>query len=87
MSAPTVTRVLVVSPRHLPPDRVLAGTIPLPHVRDVTHHCGLAPEWGPRTRWPCASPGERPTVTGWSCTGSAATAPRSPSTSTPSPRR
>lgn len=47
MSAPTVTRVPVVPPRHLPPDRVLAGTIPVPHVRDVTHHCGLAPEWGP----------------------------------------
>ena len=44
MSAPTVTRVSVVPLRHRPPDRVLAGTIPLPHVRDVPHHCGLAPE-------------------------------------------
>lgn len=49
MSAPTVMRVpgRGVPPRHRPPDRVRVMTVTLPHVRDVTHHCGLAPDWGP----------------------------------------
>jgi len=49
MSAPTLLRVpgRAVPPRHRPPDRVRAVTVTLPHVRDVTHHCGLAPDWGP----------------------------------------